>query len=73
MGQNLLINLKDKKEMHRQWKQGQITWKGKRDATQFCIDEVRKIKAQQELGLARDTKNSKKVFYRYVTRKQRSN
>jgi len=57
--------------MYRQWKQGQATWEEYRDAAQFCKDGVRKAKAQLELNLARDTKNNKKGFYRYVSQKRK--
>jgi len=36
----------------------------------LCRDGVRKAKAQLELNLARDAKNNKKGFYRYVSRKK---
>ncbi|KFP99488.1 hypothetical protein N329_04107, partial [Haliaeetus albicilla] len=71
MSQDLLVKLKGKKEMHRQWKQGQVSWEDYRDATQLCRDGVRKAKAQPELNLARDAKNNKKGFYRYVSRKRK--
>lgn len=48
--------------MHRQGKQGQVSWKEYRDTAQFCKDEVRKAKGEAgpELGQA---KNKKKSFY----------
>ena len=48
--------------MHKQWKQGQVTWEEYRDAARLCRDGVRKAKAQLELDLARDTKKNKKTF-----------
>ncbi|KFV48258.1 hypothetical protein N328_03880, partial [Gavia stellata] len=72
LSQDLLIKLKGKKEMNRQWKQGWVSWEEYRDAAQLCRDGVRKAKAQLELNLARDAKNNKKSFYRYVARKGRS-
>ncbi|KAK4810175.1 hypothetical protein QYF61_010948 [Mycteria americana] len=53
-----------KKEMRRQWKQGQGSWEEYRDAAHMCRDGVRKAKAQLELNLARDAKNNKGSFYR---------
>jgi len=50
--------------MHRQWKQGQVSWEEYRDAAWFCRDGIRKVKVQLELNLARDAKNNKKGFYR---------
>ena len=32
----------------------------------MCRDKIRKAKAQMELNLARDVKNNKKGFYRYI-------
>ncbi|KAK4827373.1 LOW QUALITY PROTEIN: hypothetical protein QYF61_017311 [Mycteria americana] len=52
--------------MHRQWKQGQVSWEEYREAARLCRDGVRKAKAQLELNLARDTKNNKKGFHRYT-------
>jgi len=40
--------------MHRQWKQGQVSWEGYTDAARLCRDGVRKAEAQMELKLARD-------------------
>jgi len=37
----------------------------------LCIEGVRKAKVQMELNLARDTKNYKKGFYRYVSQKRK--
>ncbi|KAK4815361.1 LOW QUALITY PROTEIN: hypothetical protein QYF61_001349 [Mycteria americana] len=50
--------------MHRQWNQGQVSWEDYRDTSHLCRDGVRKAKAQLELNLARDAKNSKNGFYR---------
>ena len=69
--QDLLVKLKGKKEMHRHWKQGQASWEEYSNAAQLCRDGVRNAKAQLELNLARDAKNSKKSFYRYVSQKRK--
>ena len=71
MSRDLLVKLKGKKEGHRQWKQGQVSWDKYRDAAWLCRDGVRKAKAQLELNLARDTKNNKKGFHRYVSQKRK--
>ena len=42
LSQDLLVKLKGKKEMHRQWKQGQVSWEEYRDAACLCRDGVRK-------------------------------
>ncbi|KFQ61696.1 hypothetical protein N334_12538, partial [Pelecanus crispus] len=68
---DLLVKLKSKRELHRQWKQGQVSWGEYREAAQLCRDGVRKAKAQLELNLARDVKNNEKGFYRYVYQKRK--
>ena len=42
---DLLVKLKSKKKMHRQWKQGQVPWAEHRDAPMLCRDKARKAKA----------------------------
>ncbi|KAK4815257.1 hypothetical protein QYF61_023993 [Mycteria americana] len=71
LSRDLLVKLKSKRELHRQWKQGQATGEECRDAARLCRDGVRKAKAQLELNLARDAKNSKKGFYRYINQKRK--
>ncbi|KFQ75531.1 hypothetical protein N335_09898, partial [Phaethon lepturus] len=68
---DLLVKLKGKKKMPRQWQQGQVSWDEYRDTAWLCRDEVRRAKMQLELNLAKDTKNNKKVFYRYVSQKRK--
>ncbi|KFQ66130.1 hypothetical protein N335_00947, partial [Phaethon lepturus] len=68
---DLLGKVKGKKEMHRQWKRGQLSWDEYRDAAQFGRDGVRKAKVWLELNLASNTKNNKKGFYRYVSQKRK--
>jgi len=58
-------------ELHRQWMQGQVCWEEYRNAARLCRDEVRRAKVQLELNLARDAKNNKKGFYRYVNQKRK--
>jgi len=57
--------------MHRQWKQGQVSWEEYRDTAQLCRGGVRKAKVQMELNLARDAKNNKKSFHRYFSQKKK--
>jgi len=57
--------------LNRQWKQGQVTWEEYRDTVWLCSDGFREAKAQLKLNLARDTKNDKKGFYRYVSHKSK--
>ncbi|KFP56696.1 hypothetical protein N322_04880, partial [Cariama cristata] len=71
LSQDLLVKLKAKKEMHREWRQGQVSWEECREAARLCRDGVRKAKARQELNLEGDAKNNKKDFYRYVNQKRK--
>jgi len=66
MSQDLLVKLKSKRELHQQWKQGQVSREEYKDAAWWCSKGVRRAKAQLELNLARDAKNNKKGYYRYV-------
>ena len=38
----------------------------------MCGDRIRKAKAQMELNLARDVKDNKKGFYRYIGRRRQA-
>jgi len=69
--QDLLVKLKSKRELHRQWKQRQVSWEEYRDTARLCRDEVRTTKAWLELNLERDARNNKKGFYRYVNHKRK--
>lgn len=46
LGKDLLLKLRSKKEMHRQWKWGQVTWGKYRDMVLICRGRVRKAKAK---------------------------
>ncbi|KAK4821003.1 hypothetical protein QYF61_010734 [Mycteria americana] len=69
LSRDVLVKLK--RELHRQWKQGQVTWEEYRNTARLCRDGVRKAKAQLELNLAGNAKNNKKGFYRYVNQKRK--
>ncbi|GAB0179904.1 hypothetical protein GRJ2_000455700 [Grus japonensis] len=71
MNKELLGKVKPKKEAYRGWKQGQVAWEEYRETVQAVRDQVRKAKALIELNLARDVKDNKKSFYRYVSDKRR--
>ncbi|KFQ70162.1 hypothetical protein N335_13707, partial [Phaethon lepturus] len=70
LSRDLLVKLKGKKEMHRPWKQGQVSWEEYRDTVRLCRDEVRKAKTWLELNLSRDAKNNK-GFYTHVRQKRK--
>jgi len=58
--------------MHKQWKQGQVTWEEYKDAARLCRDRVRKAKIQLELDLAKGTKKDMKGFYRCINWKRKA-
>ncbi|KFP56376.1 hypothetical protein N322_05521, partial [Cariama cristata] len=71
LNHDLLVKLKGKKEMHRQWKQGLVSWEEHRDAARLCRDDIRKVKAWLELNFVRKAKNNQKGFFRYVSQKRK--
>ncbi|PKU31931.1 hypothetical protein llap_17764 [Limosa lapponica baueri] len=72
LSKNLLVKLKCKKEMHRQWNQGHVSWEEYRDTARMCRDGIRKAKAQLELNLASDMKNNKKGFFKHKSCKKKA-
>ncbi|GAB0207578.1 mitochondrial enolase superfamily member 1 [Grus japonensis] len=72
MNKEVLGKVKQKKEGYRGWKQGQVAWEEYRETVQAARDQVRNAKALTELNLARDVKDNKKSFYRYVSDKRRT-
>ncbi|GAB0178212.1 mitochondrial enolase superfamily member 1 [Grus japonensis] len=72
MNKELLGKVKHRKEAYRGWKQGQVTLEEYRETVRAARDQVRKAKALIELNLARDVKDNKKSFYRYVSDKRRT-
>ncbi|GAB0186020.1 mitochondrial enolase superfamily member 1 [Grus japonensis] len=72
MNKELLGKLKQKKEAYRGWKQRQVAWEEYRETVRAAREQVRKAKALIEISLARDVKDNKKSFYRYVSDKRRT-
>ncbi|GAB0181491.1 hypothetical protein GRJ2_000614400 [Grus japonensis] len=72
MNKELLGKVKQKKEAYRGWKQGQVAWEEYRETVQAAKDQVRKAKALIEISLARDVKDNKKNFYRYISDKRKT-
>lgn len=58
--------------MHRQLKLGWVAQEEHRDPVWLCRVRVRKSKAKLELNLAKDTKNSRKGFYRHINQKRQA-
>ncbi|GAB0203859.1 mitochondrial enolase superfamily member 1 [Grus japonensis] len=71
MNKELLGKVKQKREAYRGWKQGQVAWEEYRETVQAAREQVRKAKALTEISLARNVKDNKKSFYRYVSEKRR--
>uniref|UniRef100_A0A8B9PGQ4 Reverse transcriptase domain-containing protein n=1 Tax=Apteryx owenii TaxID=8824 RepID=A0A8B9PGQ4_APTOW len=72
MSKELLAKLNQKKEVYRKWKGGQATWEEYRNAVRVCRDVTRKAKARLELNLARDVKDNKKGFFKYISSKRKT-
>lgn len=69
VSKDLLVKLKSKKGMHRQWNQGHISWEVYRNAAYMCGDKFRKTRTQVLLFLARNGEINKD-FYRFLVRKE---
>ena len=67
----LLSLLKTKREAYQGWQSGRIPVENYEGIARAWRDAVRKAKAQLELKLARDVKNCKTGFFRYVNNKQK--
>ncbi|GAB0185737.1 mitochondrial enolase superfamily member 1 [Grus japonensis] len=71
MNKELLGKVKHRKEAYRGWKQGRVAWEEYRETVRAAREQVRKAQALIEISLARDVKDKKKSFYRYVSDKRR--
>ncbi|GAB0192528.1 mitochondrial enolase superfamily member 1 [Grus japonensis] len=71
MNKELLGKVKQKKEAYRGWKQRQVAWEEYKETVRAARERVRIAKALTEISLARDVKDNKKSFYRYVSDKRR--
>ena len=71
LNRDLLVRLEGTKKMHRQWKQGEVSWEEHRVAAKLCMDKARKTKVHLELDLVRASKKNKKGFDRYINKKRK--
>lgn len=55
-----LNNFTPKREAHREWKQGQVTWDKYRETIQAARDQVKKAEALIKLNLAKDTSGERR-------------
>ncbi|PKU38009.1 rna-directed dna polymerase from mobile element jockey-like [Limosa lapponica baueri] len=72
MSRELLEKLRWKKEVYRMWKKGLATWEKYRSAVRICRDATGKAKAPLELNVARDVKDNKKGFFKYISSKRKT-
>jgi len=54
------------------WKEEQATWEEYRNIVRACREAMSKAKAHLELNLARDVKNNKKSFFKYISSKRKT-
>jgi len=75
MSKELLEELRQNRKVYGRWKEGQATWEEYRNVVRACSDAMRTAKVHLELNLARDVKNNKKGFFKYISsiRKTRDN
>jgi len=72
MRKEVLTELRWKRKVHGMWKEGQATWEEYRNVVKACRDVTRKAKVHLELELARDVKDNKKSFFKYISSKQKT-
>jgi len=72
MSKELLAKLKWKRKVHGMWKEGQATWEEYRSVDKACREAMRKAKVHLELNLAKDIKDNKKGFFKYISSKRKT-
>ncbi|GAB0190938.1 mitochondrial enolase superfamily member 1 [Grus japonensis] len=72
MNKELPEKRKGKKDVYRIWKKGLTTWEEYRNIVRVRRDAMRKAKAHLELNLARDVKDKKKGFFKYISSKRKT-
>jgi len=72
MSKELLAELRWKGKVHGTWKEGQATWEEYRNDVTACSDVTRNAKVHLELKVARDVKDNKKGFCKYITNKRKT-
>jgi len=70
--QGTLAGNQEKKRVYNCRKKGQVTQEEYRSLIRSCRGEIRKAKAQLELGLATVVRDNKKSFYKYIDNKKRA-
>jgi len=69
MSKELLAELRWKRKVCVVWKEGQATWEEYRNVVRACRDATRRAKVHLELNLAREVKDNKKGFFKYISSK----
>jgi len=69
MSKKLLAELRWKGKVHGMRKEGQATWEEYRNVIKAHRDSMRKATVHLELNLARDVKDNKKGFLKYISSK----
>jgi len=72
LSKDLQLKLREKRETFRKWKQGCAAWEEYRAVVHMCSNRIGKVRVQMELNLARDVKDNKKGFYRYISRRRQA-
>jgi len=72
MSKELLEEFRQKRKVCGIWKEGQATWEEYRNVVRGRRDATRKAKALLELNLARDVRNNKKGFFKYISSKRKT-
>jgi len=72
MSKELLAKLRQKGKVYGMWKEGQANWEEYRNVVRACRDATRKAKVHLELNLARDVKDNKKGFFKYIGSKRKT-
>ncbi|KFP90774.1 hypothetical protein N311_01836, partial [Apaloderma vittatum] len=66
---DLLGKLRWKKRVYKSWKEGLATWVEYKTVIRACREATRKPKASLELNLAREVKDNRKGFFKYIAAK----
>jgi len=72
MSKEILAELRQKRKVYGICTERQATWEEYRNVVRACRDATKKAKAHLELNLARDVKDNKKGFFKYISSKQKT-
>jgi len=72
MRKELLAELRRKRKVNGMWKEGQTPWEEYRNVVRAFRETTRKAKVHLELNLARDVKDNKKSYFKYISSKRKT-